>query len=48
MMRKAFEIMIKDYITVDAFWGMRRVQDIAEKTDTDCFLLLITGKLLVS
>lgn len=37
MMRKVLEIMIKDYITVDAFWGMRHVQDIVEKTDMDCF-----------
>lgn len=44
MIRKAFEIMIKDYITVDAFWGMKRIRDIAEKTDTDCFPVTDNGK----
>jgi len=44
MMRKVFEIMAKDYITVDAFWGMRRIQDIAEKTYMDCFPVTDKGE----
>lgn len=46
MMRKAFEIMIKDYIAVNALWGMRRVQDIVEKTDMDCFPVTDNGKIV--
>lgn len=37
MIRKVSEIMIKNYIKVDSLWGIRRVQDIVEKTDLDCF-----------
>lgn len=42
-MRIVFEIMMEDYTTVDALWGMRRVQDIAEKNKTDCFPVTDNG-----
>ncbi len=45
-MRKVFEIIMKDYTTVDALWGMRRVQDIAEKTKTDCFPVTDNGRII--
>ncbi len=44
MIRKVFQIMIKDYTTVDAYWGIRRVRDIAEETCLDCFPVLNNGK----
>ncbi|MDS1030864.1 GGDEF domain-containing protein [Bacillota bacterium LX-D] len=46
MIRKVFEIMLKDYDTVDAFCGIRRVQDIAEKNKTDCFPVTDNGKII--
>ena len=46
MMRKVSEIMIKDYITVDALCGMRYVQDIAQKTNKDCFPVTDNGKII--
>ena len=46
MMRKVSEIMMKDYTTVDALWGIRRVQDIAEENKTDCFPVTDNGKII--
>lgn len=46
MMRKVSEIMMKDYTTVDALWGIRRVQDIAEKTVIDCFPVTDNGEII--
>lgn len=37
MMRKVSEIMIKDYIVIDSLWGIRRIHDLADQTDMDCF-----------
>ncbi|WP_313563293.1 GGDEF domain-containing protein [Ruminiclostridium cellobioparum] len=46
MIRKVFEIMIKDYTTVDAFWGIRRVQKIVEKDHYDCFPVIENGEIV--
>lgn len=46
MMRKVSEIMVKDYTTVDALWGIRRVQDIAEENKTDCFPVTDNGEII--
>ncbi len=46
MIRKVFEIMTKDFTTVDAFWGIRRVQEIVEKTHLDCFPVIENGKIV--
>jgi len=45
-MRKVIEIMNKEYIEVDPLWGIRRVQDIAENADTDCFLVTDNEKFI--
>lgn len=37
MIRKVSDIMIKNYISIDAFSGMKYVQDIAEQTNTNIF-----------
>lgn len=46
MMRKVYEIMTKDYTTVDALWGIRRVQDIAEKAVIDGFPVTDNGEII--
>lgn len=46
MMRKVYEIMIQDYTTVDALWGIRRVQDIAEENKADCFPVTDNGEII--
>lgn len=46
MIRTVYEILIEDYTTVDAYWGIRRVQNIAEKADIDCFPVLDNGKII--
>lgn len=46
MMRKVSEIMMKNYTTVDALWGIRRVQDIAEKNEMDCIPVTDNGKII--
>jgi len=46
MMRKVFEIMMEDYTIVDALWGMRRVQDIAENTDINFFPVTDNGRIV--
>lgn len=46
MMKKVFEIMIKDYIILEGLWGMGRVQDIAEKYNIECFPVTDNGKIV--
>ena len=46
MIRTVYEILIEDFTTVDAYWGIRRVQDIAEKADLDCFPVSDNGKII--
>ncbi|MCR4436905.1 MAG: GGDEF domain-containing protein [Clostridiales bacterium] len=46
MMRKVSEIMIKDYITIDSLWGIRRIQDIAEETGVECFPVTDNGRII--
>jgi len=45
-MRKAIDIVNKDYVTVDALWGMMQVQEIAKDTKTDCFPVIKDGKII--
>lgn len=46
MIRTVCEMLIEDYTTVDALWGIRRVQDIAEDKDIDCFPVTENGKIV--
>ena len=38
--------MEKNYIAVDALWGMRHVQDIAEKSESDCFPVIEDNRII--
>lgn len=46
MMSSVLKIAKSDYITVDALWGIRHVQDIAEKNDVDCFPVTDHGRII--
>lgn len=45
MMRKIYEIKMKNFIAVDALWGIRRVKGMAERTNADCFPVVDNGKI---
>ncbi len=46
MIKKVFEIMIKDCIILDGLWGMRRVQDIVEKNNMEYFPVADNGQIV--
>lgn len=46
MIRKVSEIMVKNYITVNALWGIQYIQDIVCKSDMACFPVMEDNRIL--